>query len=178
MNVKLHVFKSDGTSKELSLRDGQYLLGRGKDATLRIPLPSVSREHCLLTLKDGAVHVKDLGSSNGTFRNRQRITESTLEPGDTLGVGEVMMVIQIDGEPATIHPPSAAPASSDGSSMMDTPPPAPQAAPPRPAMPAPLVSEEDETTNELGSLPKSLSSDESSIFDFDFDFEDDDRPQL
>ena len=190
MNVKLHVFKNDGTSKEVPLKPGSYVIGRGKDAALRIPLPSVSREHCVLTIDSGQLKVKDLGSSNGTFINRERVTEATLNPGDSLAVGDLTIVVQIDGKPASIAAPGAA--SSGGSSMMDTPPeprkaptpapaPAPAASKPQPPKPAPLVEDDDEdadTASDLGTLPQGLGNDESSIFDFDFDFEDEDRPKL
>jgi pSer/pThr/pTyr-binding forkhead associated (FHA) protein len=191
VNVKLHVFKNDGTSKEVPLKPGSYLIGRGKEAALRIPLPSVSREHCVLTVDGAGLKVKDLGSSNGTFLNRERVTEATLSAGDSLAVGDLTIVVQIDGKPASIHAPGAP--ASGGSSMMDTPStpvsapaapaPRPAAAPaPRPAppKPAPLVEEDEDadTANDLGTLPQGLSNDESSIFDFDFDFEDEDRPKL
>lgn len=199
MNVKLHVFKNDGTSKEVPLKPGSYLIGRGKDAALRIPLPSVSREHCVLTVDGDHLKVKDLGSSNGTFLNRERITEATLNPGDSLAVGDLTIVVQINGVPATVAAPGAPSAGSGESSMMDTPPeptrspgapapaPRPAAAPapaakPQPPKPAPLVESEDDedadTSDDLGTLPQGIGNDESSIFDFDFDFEDDDRPKL
>lgn len=199
MNVKLHVFKNDGTSKQVPLKPGSYLIGRGKEAALRIPLPSVSREHCMLTVEGDHLKVKDLGSSNGTFLNRERITEATLEPGDSLAVGDLTIVVQINGMPASVHAPMQP--APGGSSMMDTPPqpsapprsaPAPAAPAPRPAAaptpkpqpvrPAPLVDpigdEDADTAGDLGTLPQGLGNDESSIFDFDFDFEDEDRPKL
>lgn len=184
MNVKLFVFKSDGSSREIPLKSGQYLVGRGKEATLRIPLPSVSREHCLITVEDENLSVKDLGSSNGTYRNRQRVTEANLEPGDALGVGDITIVVQINGQPEPVPAPGSE-ASSDGSSLMETPPeplksPKPAPAPPKPKqeMPEPLADSDADTSSDLGTLPKGLGNDESSIFDFDFDFEDEDRPQL
>jgi len=139
VNAKLFVFRNDGTSREISLKPGQYLVGRGKQAALRIPLPSISREHCLITLDAAALTIKDLGSSNGTFRNHHRITEATLEPGDSIGIGDITLVVQIDGRPAQVAPPAPATPGSSGSSagpggssmLMETPPNPP--ASPKPA---------------------------------------------
>jgi pSer/pThr/pTyr-binding forkhead associated (FHA) protein len=47
----------------------------------------VSRRHVSLTPGAGGVMVSDLGSTNGTFVNDQRVTTATLRPGDILRVG-------------------------------------------------------------------------------------------
>ena len=124
MNVKLHVFKETGERKEVPVRPGKHVIGRGEDASIRVPLASVSRRHCELEVTATSVLVRDLGSSNGTKRNYQPVTEAELRAGDVLGVGDVLFTIQINGEPARIQrpePPLDTDASAD-SSMMETPP--------------------------------------------------------
>ena len=64
-------------------------LGRGRDMTLRIPQPLVSRRHCELYEKDGQVIVRDLGSLNGTFVGKDRVDQRGLTTGDLLTVGMV-----------------------------------------------------------------------------------------
>lgn len=57
------------------LFDGQnpILVGRHKNAEIRLEGEIVSRRHCQLVLHDGQVFVEDLGSGNGTFLNRERV---------------------------------------------------------------------------------------------------------
>jgi len=104
MDVKLVMFKSDGARKDFDVADGLTVVGRGEDCGLRVPLLSVSRRHCELTLAGDEFRVKDLGSSNGTYVNNKRITEVVLNPGDRMVVGPVVFTVQIDGEPSDIQP--------------------------------------------------------------------------
>lgn len=178
VDVKLIIFKSDGSRKVIPVKPGRYTVGRQQGAGIRIPLPSVSREHCELVHEGNKLSVRDLGSSNGTFKNNERITETTLAPGDILAVGQFSMTVQINGKPEKIKAPATP--NPEDSALLETPPigmranPGPdtkglaetktRAAPPPPA--APL------------SGPPGGAAEDSSIFDFDFDFEDEDRPKL
>lgn len=184
MQATIVVFKPDGSRVDIPLKSGEYVVGRGPKAKLRVPLPNVSRVHCELTVQDDELRVKDLGSANGTFRNNLRLTpgdEVPLTAGDILAVGSCMMTVQIDGQPGeVIKPdlpealqaarrssraahsvaPSAGSASSAGSSMIDD------------------IGEDtedlDETISRIG--PPSLAggeNDGSSEFDLDLDFDDD-----
>lgn len=102
MNVSLVMFKTDGTRRDFPLTKDRVVIGRTNDCDLRIPLSSVSREHCEIRLENGAVELHDLGSSNGTFHNDRRVTESMLSAGDLIGVGPVVLTVVIDGQPATV----------------------------------------------------------------------------
>lgn len=176
MKVTLVIFLPDGTRKDLRLKTGKYVIGRQDDATIRIPLPVVSRHHCELVVDGHHARVRDLGSSNGTFRNFERITESDLDAGDILGLGEFLITVQIDGEPADIKPPRKPAAKSGDSSMMDTPP--PQKAVGTKVGKAPVADDDSQTVDSEVEPLVGGKQDESSIFDFDFDFEDEDRPRL
>jgi predicted component of type VI protein secretion system len=102
VNVSLVMVKADGSSKEVVLGRTSTLIGRDESARLRIPLPSVSRKHCLIEVQGSELVIKDLGSSNGTYVNGRRVRETELEPGDLLCVGPVVFVVRIDGQPAQI----------------------------------------------------------------------------
>ncbi len=104
MEVKLVMFKSDGTRKDFTLLKERTVLGRTGTADLRIPLSSVSRQHCEVTIAPGQVKLRDLGSSNGTFRNGVRIQEATLSAGDEVMVGPVTFTLTIDGQPTQLKP--------------------------------------------------------------------------
>ncbi len=100
MQVVLVMFKSDGERRSFSLPRDITIIGRREDCDLRIPLGEVSRKHCRL-IKDGDIlKLEDLGSSNGSFHNGIRIQESVVQAGDTVQIGPVVFVVQLDGVPA------------------------------------------------------------------------------
>ncbi|HHQ49612.1 MAG TPA: FHA domain-containing protein, partial [Acidobacteria bacterium] len=57
----------------IPLNDGDHLVGRGGDCTVRIPSVTVSRHHVRIRVQDGRVVVIDMGSRNGTWLNRERL---------------------------------------------------------------------------------------------------------
>lgn len=71
------------------------LIGRGANADLVVNDPQVSRLHARLELRDGVVHLEDLGSLNGTGRNGQRLNGVTqLDPGDRLRIGSATITFR------------------------------------------------------------------------------------
>lgn len=103
-NLALAMFKSDGTRRDFPLVKDRIVIGRKVNCDLRIPLTAVSRQHCEITVDDGRVSVKDLGSSNGTYHNSVRVQEAHLSAGDELIVGPVVFTLVVDGQPANIKP--------------------------------------------------------------------------
>src|SRR5438445_13102703 len=81
---------------EIQLRPGSNSLGRGFANDFKIDHPSVSGSHCQIVLENGAVIIKDLGSTNGTFVNRAPVTETYLQPGQVIHLGGVEMMFQGD----------------------------------------------------------------------------------
>ncbi len=66
-------------------------IGRSGNAALTVPQSQVSRQHCEIYGEAGFLAVEDLGSSNGTYINGERIHEPTfLYPGERLRVGQVV----------------------------------------------------------------------------------------
>jgi pSer/pThr/pTyr-binding forkhead associated (FHA) protein len=68
-------------------------IGRSTGAEFMMDAALVSRLHCQLSAAAGALHVKDLGSTNGTFVNGKRISSAELHDGDRLGVGRVELKV-------------------------------------------------------------------------------------
>lgn len=67
-------------------------IGRDNTNDVIINEPSVSRNHAIVTdLGNGVYEVKDLGSSNGTFVNGQRISQQSIKSGDKLKVAASMV---------------------------------------------------------------------------------------
>ena len=103
-NLVLAMFKSDGTRRDFPLVKDRIIIGRKVNCDLRIPLTAVSRQHCEITVADGKVSIKDLGSSNGTYHNSVRVQDANLSAGDELVVGPVVFTLIVDGQPADIKP--------------------------------------------------------------------------
>src|SRR4051812_46429246 len=100
MQAVLIMFRSDGQRRSFSISREMTVIGRRQDCDLMIPLGEVSRKHCRIIRDGDTLRLEDLGSSNGTFHNGRRIQETALAAGDTISVGPVSFVIQIDGVPA------------------------------------------------------------------------------
>lgn len=171
MNVTLVVFAPNGKSRTIPLKPGKYILGRHESATLRIPHPQVSRQHCEIAVEASGVTVRDLKSSNGTLINMVKASSAALEPGDMIGVGPFTIGVQINGVPATISPPAAPAPKPASDALAETPP----AGNPAIKSAEPDDPERTVTKAPVPSIKGSLSSDDSSVFDFDFDFEDDNK---
>ena len=77
------------------------VLGRGTEADLRITDPGVSRRHAeIRVVQDGqgfTVTIHDLGSTNGTMVNGQRVTAIALNPGDMIQLGTTTLTFRVDG---------------------------------------------------------------------------------
>lgn len=99
MSVVLVMFKADGSRKEFPMTKPRWVIGRKSGCDLRVPLPSISRQHCQITFDGETLAVEDLGSSNGTFHNSQRIESAVLRDGDELSLGPVIFTVVIDREP-------------------------------------------------------------------------------
>lgn len=100
MQAVLVMFRSDGERRSFSLSREMTVVGRRQDCDLMIPLGEISRKHCRFIKEGDTLRLEDLGSSNGTFVNGRRVQEVILSPGDTVQVGPVTFVIQVDGVPA------------------------------------------------------------------------------
>jgi diguanylate cyclase (GGDEF)-like protein len=83
----LIVLAGTETGRMVRVTDG-LTVGRGGRASFRIQDEGVSRAHIRLTeSSDGSIRVEDLGSSNGTFVNGDRIESAQLSDGDKIQIG-------------------------------------------------------------------------------------------
>ena len=75
------------------LEEDEVLIGREQGSTLQIDSPGVSRKHARLTYQENQYLVEDLGSSNGTFVNGERISRPwPLKNGDMIGIGRTVQL--------------------------------------------------------------------------------------
>jgi pSer/pThr/pTyr-binding forkhead associated (FHA) protein len=89
-----------GRTYELSVE--KTTVGRVEDNAFQIAEPSVSSHHAEIILRGNDVVIKDLGSTNGTYINGEKITEAVLKPGQVLKFGTVEL--RLDGEGAAAAP--------------------------------------------------------------------------
>ena len=82
-----------GTS--LGLTDEQITIGRADDATLVLSDDYASTRHARLFPQDGQWLVEDLGSTNGTYLDRQRVTQPTPVPvGVPIRIGKTVLELR------------------------------------------------------------------------------------
>lgn len=83
------IIKGPSAGQAFTLTQQITVIGRDESADLVIPSSSVSRRHAHIVQQDATFYIEDLGSSNGTFVNGQRITARTpLQDGDDIGLGQ------------------------------------------------------------------------------------------
>jgi pSer/pThr/pTyr-binding forkhead associated (FHA) protein len=75
----------DGT-RPIEINKDLTLVGRKEDCDLRLDHKSVSKMHCIIVKTDGLLLLRDLGSTNGTRVNGQRIRRAALLPNDQLSI--------------------------------------------------------------------------------------------
>jgi len=131
--------------------DGDVLtIGREASNQIAINDAEISRKHSQLVLQGGKYVLTDLGSTNGTFVNGQRVTgQHVLQPGEVISLGEQISLLF---ESVTVSDPNATMLSAGKpparAAARQQPQPQPQpaayagqvpAGPPAPAAPAPAA---------------------------------------
>ncbi|HMH39769.1 MAG TPA: FHA domain-containing protein [Gaiellaceae bacterium] len=84
----LVVRSGGGRAGETFHPEGETTIGRSPDCGIFLDDVTVSRKHAVVSERDGAFHVEDQGSLNGTFVNRKRVESAQLEDGDELQIGK------------------------------------------------------------------------------------------
>ena len=80
----------------MDLAEGESTLGRSRSCTVTLRDPSASRNHAVIVARPGDVRARDLGSSNGTYLNGERlIGERPISDGDRITIGETEIVVRV-----------------------------------------------------------------------------------
>lgn len=94
----------DGT-KPISIARDITLVGRKRGiCDVVIDHSSISKVHCALAKTDGLLFLRDLGSTNGTRVNGQRVTRGALLPGDELSIANVKFRVHLGPGDAGVGP--------------------------------------------------------------------------
>ncbi|HVG60469.1 MAG TPA: FHA domain-containing protein [Hyalangium sp.] len=97
--MKLIIEDDEGRKTVVPFVREEITIGRQEGNTIRLTERNVSRRHARLMRQNGHVVVEDLGSSNGTRINGERISgQSTVKDGDLIQIGDYDLALQSDAQ--------------------------------------------------------------------------------
>jgi len=90
---EIELLTAAGERRRLPVSSGRLIIGRGSDSDVFLPDHLLSRRHAEIEPRGGAFYLIDLGSTNGTYLNGERVVgERRLHDGDLIAVGESKLV--------------------------------------------------------------------------------------
>jgi len=103
--LELEIRSTEGDTARHRLQVGSYRIGKSSDCEILITDSHVSRHHANLIVGEHAAHICDAGSTNGTWKGSEQISEDCLvEAGDYYRVGAaVIRVLKCNGQ--AVDPP-------------------------------------------------------------------------
>jgi hypothetical protein len=107
--ARLVILSGAHKGEEIELQRGSNFLGRAEGNDFTLNDPTVSSRHCEIVVTEMAVKVRDLGSTNGTFVDNQRLQSSEVRSGQILMLGSMEMRLVDAG--VEIQIPSLTPAA-------------------------------------------------------------------
>ena len=107
--AKLVIQSAEQKGRSYELTVDKTTVGRVDDNTFQIADASISSHHCEILLRGTDVVIKDLNSTNGTYINDDKISESVLKPGQKLRLGQVVLSLETGDSSSA---PAAAPAAA------------------------------------------------------------------
>jgi hypothetical protein len=90
----------DVDGRRYRLTESVTIIGRGADAHVMLDDAGVSRRHAEIHLLDGMPRVIDLGSTNGTFLDGERVHAGALSDGSVITVGRTRIVVHLTASAA------------------------------------------------------------------------------
>lgn len=124
---KLHFTTPDGATHEFELTADRARIGRADDNDFVLPDGSVSSRHGEIVKKGDGIELLDLGSTNGTHVDGQRVERADISPGGKFKLGNVEGVLISDAPaaeeeaPASDESPEAASETESGDESWSAP---------------------------------------------------------
>jgi transcriptional regulator with GAF, ATPase, and Fis domain len=103
LSVALVVVDGPDRGLRAEVHGGAARLGTAEGSELRLTDRTASRVHCELRVRPKGIHVKDAGSTNGTFAEGIRIVEAEVPAGTTLRIGGSAIRVEVSDEPAFLE---------------------------------------------------------------------------
>ncbi len=102
MRVTLRILAGPYSGREFTFdQHDTFLIGRSDSAHLYLPEDKFfSRHHCLLEIAPPRCFLRDLGSTNGTFVNGQKVPEAHLRSGDRIQGGQTVLEVEVHADQA------------------------------------------------------------------------------
>ena len=102
--VKLVFTTERGQHETMDLDPGSYIIGRSKEADVRVPpeFKTVSRQHAKLVVDEAGVVIEDLGSHAGLMINGEIVTRQEVEDGDVITLGELGFRVHLPERQAVV----------------------------------------------------------------------------
>ncbi len=95
--IKLVIQSGPQTSTEFPVNRPRVRLGRGSANDIILQDTQVSRQHAEISCQGDQFFIQDLGSTNGTFVNNERITAPRLlQPGDQIRIGDTVLACEAE----------------------------------------------------------------------------------
>jgi pSer/pThr/pTyr-binding forkhead associated (FHA) protein len=101
--MRAQLIPLDGT-QPIDLVKDLTLVGRKAECDLCLPHKSVSKMHCVIVKTDGVLLIRDLGSTNGSRVNGQRVRRAALLPNDQLSIAAYKFQVSFGPEEASLQP--------------------------------------------------------------------------
>jgi len=97
MNMPSLIYKSVNDIDQVVVITGRpVVVGRVKDSDIVVRDTFVSRTHCEITYVAGEFILKDLGSTNGTYRDGNKVYQCKLVSGDRIQMGNTTLLFVIN----------------------------------------------------------------------------------
>lgn len=91
---KLMIISGPNAGTSYALKEGENSIGRSSRNGIALKSKKISKQHCRLVVDNERVEVQDAGSINGTFVNGNLIREKSLQPGDRISIGNVVLELR------------------------------------------------------------------------------------
>jgi hypothetical protein len=94
-NVPLLLINHEGRTESITLKEGTTRIGRHEINDIQLQEALVSGKHAIIEMNDEEIKLTDLGSTNGTFVNNERIRTCVLKHGDKIKLGSAELTLKI-----------------------------------------------------------------------------------